>query len=296
MGSLTSTDNIATFVEVVRQKSLSAAARRLSLPKSTVSRRLVRLEQELATQLLHRDARKVALTAAGRRFYESVAAPVDALDAAVLSLAQNTSEPRGGIRVTAPPDLGRMLLAPMFVAFLEQHPEIELDLVLTNQVVDLVQEGVDLAVRAVRQLDGQLIARKLCPAELQLAARAGTVLEDDPRTLLQRPFVLHGRTRTLKLERTGRARRVLEVHASGRLMVDDYATMAELVAAGAGLGLMPALHVREGERTGKLTRVLHDWSARAGHVYMVYPSRRLPERVRLLHDFLLAAFAKLGCV
>jgi DNA-binding transcriptional LysR family regulator len=295
-----SADNIATFVEVVRQKSLSAAARSLGLPKSTVSRRLVRLEQELETQLLHRDAHKTALTAPGRRFYESVVAAVDALEAAVGALALNSSEPRGVIRVTAPPDLGRMLLAPMFVAFLEQHPDIELDLVLTNQVLDMVEDGVDLAVRAVRNLDGNLIARKLCLAELQLAARAGDSVDDDPRGLAERPFVLHrgssGASHVLKLERTTRVRKAVDVSVAGRIVVDDYAAMAELVAAGAGLGLMPALHVREGERSGRLTRVLPSWSARAGHVYLVYPTRQLPERVRLLHDFLLQAFSALGCV
>ncbi|MET0285755.1 MAG: LysR substrate-binding domain-containing protein [Polyangiales bacterium] len=293
-----SSDNIATFVAVVRHRSLSAAARRLGLPKSTVSRRLVRLEQDLATQLLHRDARKVALTSAGRRFYESVLAPVEALDAAVAALEQSSTAPRGAIRVTAPPDLGRMLLAPIFVAFLEQHSEIELDLVLTNRVVDLVDDSVDLAIRAVRQPDGHLIARKLCPAELQLAAAPGRAVDDDPRALAQQTFVLRerGRTQTLKLERAGRTRRTVEVEVRGRMAVDDYAAMAELVAAGAGLGLMPAVHVREGERSGRLTRVLPAWSARAGHVYMVYPTRQLPERVRLLHDFLLASFARVSCV
>src|SRR5262245_26050285 len=97
-----SADNIATFVEVVRKQSLSAAARSAGLPKSTVSRRLKRLEQELQTQLLQRDARRLNLTASGRRFYESVVTAVDALDAAVEALEQSRREPRGTIRLTAP--------------------------------------------------------------------------------------------------------------------------------------------------------------------------------------------------
>src|ERR1700742_1525184 len=140
-----SADNIATFVEVVRRQSLSAAARSLGLPKSTVSRRLKRLEQDLRSKLLHRDARKLVLTPVGRRFYESVVSAVDALDAAVEQLEQSSREPRGTIRLTAPPDLGRMVIAPMIVAFTERHPEIAIDLALTNRFVDLVQEGTDLA-------------------------------------------------------------------------------------------------------------------------------------------------------
>jgi DNA-binding transcriptional LysR family regulator len=306
-----SSDNIATFVEVVRRQSLSAAARSLSLPKSTVSRRLVRLEQELASKLLHRDARKITLTAAGRRFYEAVLAPIDALGAAVTALEESSREPRGTIRVTAPPDLGRMVLSPMFVAFLERHGDIALDLVLTNRALDLVQEGIDLAVRAGNVLDGKLFARRLCESELQLAAspaRAAKLAgrgpklraDEDVRALAQCPFVLYragGRSQALKLERAGdKRRRSVELTVSGRVDVDDYAAMAELVAAGQGLGLMPAIHVREGVAAGRLVRVLPAWSSRSAHVYLVYPTRQQPERVRLLGSFLLEAFAQVHSV
>ena len=305
-----SADNIATFVEVVRRQSLSAAARSLGLPKSTVSRRLVRLEEELHSQLLQRDARKIALTSVGRRFYESVLSAVDALDAAVTQLAQSSSEPRGTIRVTAPPDLGRMVLAPMFVAFLERHADISLDLVLTNRTVDLVQEGIDVAVRASRVVEGSLIARKLCESALQLAVSAQHVRSaerdgdsDTIRALVDRPFVLHrasGDSQVIKLERSagaGRApRRTVELTVSGRVNVDDYAALAELVAAGQGAGLMPAIHVRDGVSAGRLVRIYPAWSSRAPHVYLVYPTRQHPERVRLLTEFLLAAFAEHGSV
>lgn len=299
-----SADNIATFVEVVRHQSLSAAARGLGLPKSTVSRRLIRLEQELDAKLLHRDARKITLTSTGRRFYESVVSAVDALDAAVQALEQSSKAPRGTIRITAPPDLGRMVLAPMFVAFLERHADIALDLMLTNRLVDLVQEGVDLAVRAGRVVKGDLIARKLCDSELQLA-RAAQSREppseaDEIRSLERHPFVLYrtaGRSQTIKLER-GTSKRVksVELTVSGRINVDDYAAMAELVAAGQGLGLMPGIHVQDGVQAGRLVRVLPEWSSRSAHVYLVYPSRQQPERVRLLAEFLLTAFSKLGSV
>jgi DNA-binding transcriptional LysR family regulator len=303
-----SADNIATFVEVVRRQSLSAAARTLGLPKSTVSRRLVRLEEELHSQLLQRDARKIALTSVGRRFYEAVVSAVDALDAAVTQLEQSSTEPRGAIRITAPPDLGRMVLAPMFVAFLERHADISLDLVLTNRTVDLVQEGIDVAVRASRVVEGSLIVRKLCESALQLAvsaqhARDGDQNSDSVRGLIERPFVLHrasAGSQVIKLERAvgaGRApRKAVDLTVSGRVNVDDYAALAELVAAGQGVGLMPAIHVRDGVSAGRLVRIFPEWSSRAPHVYLVYPTRQQPERVRLLTEFLLAAFAEHGNV
>jgi DNA-binding transcriptional LysR family regulator len=294
-----SADSIATFVDVVRHESLSGAARSLGVPKSTVSRRLMRLEAELHNKLLHRDARKITLTPAGRRFYEAVVSAVDALDAAVSALEDSSREPRGTIRITAPPDLGRMVLAPMLVAFLERHAEIAVDLMLTSRVVDLAQEGVDLAVRASRVVKGALIARKLCDSELQLAAsskRAPAV--GDPRGLEQQEFVLYrasGRTQSMRLEQ-GKRGKSLEVNARGRLSVDDYAALAELVAAGRGVGLMPAIHVRDGVQSGRLVRLFPEWSAPAVQVCLVYPSRQRPERVRLLAEFLLDAFARVDCV
>ena len=295
-----SADNIATFVEVVRRHSLSAAARSLGLPKSTVSRRLKRLEEELNNTLMHRDSRKITLSAAGRRFYESVVTAVDALGAAVAELEHSRKEPRGSVRITAPTDLGRMLLSPMFVAFLERYPEISLDVMLSNRLVDLGQEGIDLAVRAGRVLQGDLIARKLCDSALQLAASpklgARLAASDDIRSLEQQPFVLYraeGRGQRIKLERgAGKRQKSVELSVSGRVNVDDYAALAELVSAGQGVGLMPGIHVRDGVQTGRLMRVFPEWSSRAAHVYLVYPTRQQPERVRLLTEFLLEAFSK----
>ena len=144
-------DNIATFVEVIRRNSLAAAGRHLGVPKSTVSRRLARLEEQLDTKLVHRDARRVTPTPEGTRFYDSVVDAIDVLDTAVATIEQSTTEPRGTIRVTAPSDLGRMLLLEELVKFLERYPDISLDLVFTNRFVDLVQERIDLALRAGRR-------------------------------------------------------------------------------------------------------------------------------------------------
>lgn len=299
-----SADNIATFVEVVRQHSLSGAARALGLPKSTISRRLLRLEQELQNKLLLRDARKVTLTPAGRSFYASVATAVDTLDAAVAALEHSSQAPRGTIRVTAPPDLGRMVLAPMLVAFLERYPEISIDVMFTNRMVELLEEGLDVAVRAGRTVRSDLIARKVCESELQLAASPKTAARfernADIRSLQQHPFVLHraqGRSQTLRLERgAGKRTRTLELEVSGRISVDDYAAMAELVVAGEGVGHMPAIHVRDGVAAGRLVRVFPEWSSRTAHVNLVYAARQQPARVRLFTAFLIEAFAKVGSV
>jgi DNA-binding transcriptional LysR family regulator len=284
-------DNIATFVEVIRRQSLAAAGRHLGVPKSTVSRRLARLEEQLDTRLVHRDSRRVTPTPEGIRFYDSVVDAIDVLDTAVANIEQSTTEPRGTIRVTAPTDLGRMLLIRQFVAFLDRYPDISLDLIFTNRFVDLVQERVDLALRAGRVTEPNLIARKLLPSDFQLAAHPGADIQcADITELAAYPFVLYrkrGQTQVLRLEKgSGEDHETVELTVSGRVNVDDYAAMVELVAAGQGIGLMPELHVADGERAGRLIRIFPEWSLPAAPVHLVYSTRQLPERVRLLIDFL----------
>jgi len=286
-------------VEVIRRNSLAAAARHLGMPKSTVSRRLARLEEQLGTKLVHRDARRITPTPEGTRFYDSVVDAIDVLDTAVATIEKNTTEPRGTIRITAPSDLGRMLLLHELVRFLELYPDISIDLVFTNRFVDLVQERIDLAVRAGRVTDPNLIARKLLPSDFQLAAHPENDIECEDITELEAyPFVLYrrrGQTQVLRLEKgSGDDHETVELTVSGRVNVDDYTAMVELVAAGQGIGLMPELHVAEGEKAGRLVRIFADWILPAPPIHLVYSTRQLPERVRLLIDFLCGALGAPG--
>jgi len=284
-------DNIATFVEVVRRDGLAAAARHLGVPKSTVSRRLTRLEEQLDTKLIHRDARRMTPTPEGARFYDSVVDAIDVLDTAIATIEESTTEPRGTIRVTAPSDLGRMLLLRELAHFLDRYPDISLDLVLTNRFVDLVQEGVDIAVRAGGVTEPNLIARKLLRSDFQLASHVDNDIDCvDISGLEAYPFVLYrqrGRTQVFRLEKgSGEDHETVELAVSGRVNVDDYAAMVELVDAGQGIGLMPEMHLAEGEKAGRLVRIFPDWILPAPPVHLVYSTRQLPERVRLLIDFL----------
>jgi DNA-binding transcriptional LysR family regulator len=265
---------------------------------------LIRLERELQNKLLHRDSRRIALTPAGRTFYAAVVGPLEALDAAAAALAESSRAPRGLVRVTAPPDVGRMVLAPMLVAFLQRYPEIGLDVTFGNRIVDLAGEGVDLALRAGRVTQADLIARKVCDAELQLAASPALAPQltaaDDIRALSQQPFVLYragGTSQTIELEAgAGKRRKRIALDVRGRISVDDYGALAALVAAGEGIGHMPAIHVRQGEQNGQLARIFPAWAARSSQLYLVYPARQKPERVRLLIDFLVERFTALGNV
>ena len=284
-------DNIATFVEVIRRDSLAAAARHLGVPKSTVSRRLSRLEEQLDVKLVHRDARRITATSEGARFYDSVVDAVDQLDTAVAAIEESSTAPRGTIRITAPSDLGRMILTRELGDFLDRYPDISIDLVFTNRFVDLVQEQVDLAIRAGRVTEPNLIARKLIASDFRLAARPDKVIVcDDISAVSAFRLVLYrrrGHSLVLRLQiGRGDAPRSVELTVSGRVSVDDYTALVELVEAGHGVGLIPDLHLAEAEAAGRLVPVFPDWVVPGPPIHLLYSTRQLPERVRLLIDFL----------
>ena len=294
--------NIATFVEVVRRRSLAATARFLHVPKSTISRRLARLEQQLDTQLVIRDSRRVEPTPEGQRFYESVVDAVDTLRHAVTGIELSGTEPRGTIRVTAPVDLGRLLLIPRFVEFLQRYPEVSLDLIFTNRMVDLAQEGIDLALRAGPVNDPSLIARRLIVTDFRLAAPLGYAIKGvDILELEQHPFVLYKSqtwNQKIRLERRlgsmsntdhSQADEILEsveLNIHGQINVDDYAAMVEFVTRGQGIGFMPAIHLDDAFISGRIAPIFKEWSLQTSDVHIVYSTRQLPERVRLLINFL----------
>ncbi|MFT5356999.1 MAG: DNA-binding transcriptional LysR family regulator [Polyangiales bacterium] len=285
-------DEIATFIRVVRQGSLAGAARELELPKSTVSRRVSRLEERLHVELLYRMGRKVLITPEGKRLYDRVATSVDTIELAMRGTLSDAELPRGNIRLTAPPDFGRLILLDALVSFAEAFPEITVDLELTDRFADVAAEGFDLAVRAgqppTTTASDSLITRPLLATSQVLAASPELAervscfgdLATVPFVLFRTPSTRH----PLRVE--NEAGRVYEMCVEGRFVVHDFTSMAELVARGVGVGLMPSLHIDRAPQRGSLVRILPGLSASATDIALVYPSRRLPVRVRLLIDYL----------
>ena len=141
-------NRVAVFLRVVELQSFTAAAEALGLPKSSVSRNVARLEESLGVQLLQRTTRAVQLTDAGRLYFEEASRALGALEQAQATLSQLDSRPQGAVRITAPADLGSHVLAPLAARFARRTPGITLEFILTGRLVNLVEEGVDLAVRA----------------------------------------------------------------------------------------------------------------------------------------------------
>ncbi len=286
----TALDELATFVRVVRVGSLAGAARELGVPKSTVSRRLTRLESSVDLKLVHRGSRTLALTADGRRLFDSVHSSIQQIELAISAVRESGELPRGNIRITAPEDFGRLLLLDELHAFARVWPEITFDIDFTGRFVDLVEEGYDLAIRASAGSNvpgaGHLITRKLAASRLQVAAAASADPIESIDELAGKPFVLFrqpSRHQTFTL--VSEAGKKTAITVEGSFVVHDYSSMAQLVARGAGLGLMPRMHIDHPK--SELRCVLPQWCVTvADSIALVYPSRQLPRRVSLLIDHL----------
>jgi DNA-binding transcriptional LysR family regulator len=289
-------NRIAVFVRVVDEQGFTAAARALGLPKSSVSRSVALLEEALGARLLHRSTRSVKLTEAGTAFYEQASHGLAGVEDAAAKVADLQSVVRGTIRITAPVDAGVAVLEPAIARFVRRHPAVHFDVVLTGRVVDLVEEGFDLALRIGPLRDGALIARRIGQVDSALYAsprylgRAGVPARIDD--LAKHQCVLFRATR-------GRAAWTLRgpagdetVEVKGPIAVDEFSFARRAVLEGVGVGLLPTfLCVREVER-GRLVRVLPTHVAPGSLLNLVYPSAKyLPHRVAVFRDFLASKLA-----
>jgi len=279
-------NRVRLFVRVAEAGSFTGAARLSGLPTSSVSRAVAALERELAVRLIQRTTRRLQLTEAGRVYYESVSRALSGMDEAAAAVSELQDAPRGRVRITAPADLGHWLLAPSLVSFATRYPEVQIEVSLTQRIVDLVHEGFDLALRIGKLADNRLVARVLG------LVRAGIFAA--PRYLKRR-----GRPRSVAdvadhdcvLFRSVSGRAVWElVGPAGRQKVEVRGAVAaddsEAAAAGQGLTLLP-IFACQGREKDDLQRVLPEYATVGVPLQLVYPTARfLPKRVVLLRDHL----------
>lgn len=281
---------IEAFLSVVQNQSYSQAAKQLGLPKSTVSRHVAELEHELGVRLLHRTTRRLNVTTAGQSLYERLEPLMKSLSLALTEMPEREGGVSGTLKVTASVDFGISVLAPVVSEFLSEFPNVEVDLRLTNEYVDLVREGLDVAVRmASRRLrDSTLQAKKIGQLHLCLVAsktylsqtgaiRSPRDLEDQQwvRFRGMGPVRLEGPTGTIRFE------------PKGRLTVDDMLAAREAVKAGAGLGLLPAMTLQGEFERQELIRVLPKWEPPSSDAWLLWPtSSYVPRKVTAFAEFL----------
>jgi DNA-binding transcriptional LysR family regulator len=276
------------FARVVTAGSMSAAGRELGLSPPVVSKRIKSLEERLGTRLLQRTTRQLALTESGKGFYERVVAILASVDEAEAWVSRRAAAARGTLRVSAPTSFGRMHIAPHLMAFLAAYPEITIDLSLSDQFVDIVAEGYDLAIRIADLADSSLVAKRLAPNHRVLCATPG-YLEARGRPemladLSNHRLLLHNGDHWRLEGKSGPA----TVRVDSAVRTNSSEVIREAVLAGMGIALRSTWDVGPDIDSGRLMIVLPDWHASSRvAVHAVYPSRRhLAHKVRVFMDFL----------
>ncbi|AXK38821.1 LysR family transcriptional regulator [Crenobacter cavernae] len=282
-------DDLALFIAIVDAGSLQAAARQHGLPPATLTRRLQRLEGQLGCRLLHRSARRLLPTQAGQAYYEQCRPLVSALKQTTEALDVGMNKVQGLLRVLAPVNLARGLLAPVWTRFLAAHPEIRLELFLSNHNEDLWQHGADVAIRVGEQPDSTLYQRRLGTVELVVAGSPAYLAE---RGVPTHPVELSAHE-LLVIEPFGPWRfhdpdggQTLTIEPSARCKLNELALAVTLAEAGLGLLYCPRLIAHEALQTGRLVQVMPGWTSPGRPLYAVWPQRQQPAKVRALIEHL----------
>lgn len=267
----------AVFVKVVQAGSFSAAARLLGLPTSTVSTRVARLERRLGVTLLQRTTRRLRLTDAGELYFLHASTGLGHMRDAEAAVTESTGAPKGLLRVTAPADLGDHILAEIIGRMRRQCPQVNVDLVLMDRYVDLVAEGVDVAIRTGDLKDSTLVAKNVGIARWAPFA-SPAYLEAAPP--LDSPQALRHH-RCLQFTPLGKDAWTLSsaggsvtVPMPGQVMVNDVGVIRSLALAGEGVALLPLYLCRQARHRDRLLRVLPEWQAKADPIHIVYPRQR----------------------
>ena len=282
------------FAEVVDRGGFAAAGRSLGVPKSKLSRRISELETRLGVRLLQRTTRKLSLTEAGEIYHRHCVAMREEAEAADEAVARVQSEPRGTVRVTCPVNLAQTNLGPILPRFIAAHPQVRIEVQVTNRVVDLVQEGIDVALRVRFNLDdsGSLVVKNLGRTRFVLVA-SPALLEHvgkpaSPKDLHQVPTVamsaVEGRASWPLVGPDGGD---FELQHRPVYTVDDLLMLKFAALQGTGMTVLPDFMCIDEIRQGLLLPVLPGWAPPAIQVLAVFPSRRgMVPAVRRFLDFL----------
>ncbi|MFW5681230.1 MAG: LysR substrate-binding domain-containing protein [Pseudomonadota bacterium] len=285
------------FVKVVELGSFSAAADQLDLSKSAVSKMVRALEDHLGARLLNRTTRRLSITEAGGRYVEEAARILADLAEVEARTADQQAVPRGRLKVNAPMSFGLLHLSPLLPGLLRAHPDLIVDLTLNDRVVDLLDEGVDVAIRIGRLRDSSLVARKLCEVELILVASPG-YLAEAPRLEVAEDLSRHealvyayGPLRDeWRLEVAGEVR---DVPVQGRLRANNGEVLVRAAVDRQGIALSPDFIAAPHLADGTLIRVLPAVSGGVLPVHALYPANRHPlAKLTAFVDYLKQHLAK----
>lgn len=285
-------DDLMTFVELADAGGLSAAARRLGVAKSIVSRRLARMESELGVQLLARTTRGAALTEAGIAFREHAARACAEIDTFRETLLPE-GDLRGRLRVAAPLSFGPAHFAPVFTEMARRHPHLHLQTVYSDRFVDLIGEGFDCAIRMGYLQDSNLVARRVGPIYGKLVASPAYIkahgAPDNPDEIPDHPALMQG-TETWQFMDGDR---IVTVRPQGRFKADNAVALVNAALAGLGIAWLPDGLTQEHVASGALVPLMTRYPLPTAGIYVIRPpGSHPPRKVRLLTELLIECFGQ----
>lgn len=285
-------EGVIEFVTVAETASFTLAAEKLATSVAQISRKISTLETKLAIKLFNRTTRQVSLTEAGTLYYQHCQPLIEGLNTAELAVTQMQKVPTGLIKVTAPITYGEQKIAPLLNDFLHLYPNVELELILTNQKLDLVEHGIDLAIRLGRLQDSSLISKRLSSRSLHVCASPSYLAQKgEPKTLsdLSRYQCLLGENRQWRFKLLGKNKNIM-VH--GKIKYNSGIALTSAALSGLGLIQLPDYYVEEYLKSGKLVEVLTNFAGDKEGIWALYPNNRhLSPKVRLLIDHLTEALS-----
>ncbi len=279
------------FVNVVDTGSFTAAARRLGVSKSHVSKQVSALEDRLGAQLLHRTTRSLSLTDAGQAFYERGSLILEQIEEAERAVTQLQTTPRGRLKISMPMTFGQRYVTPLLVEFMARFPELDVELDMSDRKVDVIDEGFDLAIRIGELQDSSLMMRKLADAERYCCASPAYLEEygtpTHPSDLVDHQCLQYAYGRLNTWQFVSPDDEELFVQVDGRLRANNGEALIEACVAGMGICLVPDFLIGEHLQAGRLVRILDEWNEWNAGVYALYPhNRHLSAKVRQFVDFL----------
>lgn len=287
---MTAISDLDIFARVARTGNMSAAGREMGLSPAVVSKRISLLEERLGARLFQRTTRHLTLTETGEGYFKRVVDILSLVEEAEDFVSRRNAKPRGLLKVTVPTSFGRLHIAPHLPRFLEKYPEIEIDLTVSDNMVDLIREGYDLAVRIGELEDSSLVARKLA-ADRRVICAAPSYLERNGRPKTLEDLELHtcfnaGAQEHWKLENaTGRQ---FQLRVKGNVRTNSAEFARGAMVAGLGIGLRSTWEIGAELASGALEIVLPEYRGSSNlAIYAVYPSRDfMPAKVNVLIEYL----------
>ncbi|ABP59238.1 LysR family transcriptional regulator [Enterobacter sp. 638] len=268
--------DMALFALVAEMGSFTAAARKAGLPKSSVSQRVSQLEQQVGIRLLNRTTRKLNLTFAGEHYLVHCREMLAASERAEYAIQRLRDNPSGRLRITCPAGIGATLLAHLNADFQRRYPDVSLDVCISDDLLDLVESGFDVALRTGKPQDSSLIGRMIghCPrymlASPDYLARCEPL--EHPRQLVEHRCITHKAWPEWLLRRESEDYRHLPDNAH---ISDNLVYARESAIAGAGITLLPAFLLEDKLENGALVQVLSEWNVEGNELWLAYPSRKL---------------------